>query len=393
MKKHGRKTAGVLCVLCTAALLAGCAGTGTGATQGDTSVQASSDAATVAESTAPEAATVEESAAPAEVPAENSVTDVMPAYAREEYTLVRNARDGKTVCYFGERTEELPGEEQEPFYANTTNGTVIRTSESAYRFKNGEITDLHISPNEFIAASPEADNILFFEAAQSPSPEVKGYGAAYLLRGEDRIPLFEADGSKLMVSGSWSPNGAYYIYSLYDTKEERYAVMLFDGSASEEITSDTSFFPVIKVSNDGHTAYFRSSGDAGSGEAELYSISDGEIRTLGPVLLSGYIFSYDGTDMIWQDNTGWKLSVAGNAPLALKGEYTYIAPVNTITQTHVQTVGADTFLNTFYYDPAAASVYRINAAGEAELCLERVSADYMLAEDAKTFLYISDGSL
>ncbi|MBQ6903417.1 MAG: hypothetical protein IJQ26_02750, partial [Lachnospiraceae bacterium] len=87
------------------------------------------------------------------------------------------------------------------------------------------------------------------------------------------------------------------------------------------------------------------------------------------------------------------LSVAGNAPLALKGEYTYIAPVNTITQTHVQTVGADTFLNTFYYDPAAASVYRINAAGEAELCLERVSADYMLAEDAKTFLYISDGSL
>ena len=51
--------------------------------------------------------------------------------------------------------------------------------------------------------------------------------------------------------------------------------MLFDGSASEEITSDTSFFPVIKVSNDGHTAYLRSSGEAGSGEAELYSIPKG----------------------------------------------------------------------------------------------------------------------
>lgn len=65
-------------------------------------------------------------------------------------------------------------------------------------------------------ASPEADNILFFEAAQNASQEVKGYSAAYLLRGEDRIPLFEADGSKLMVSGSWSPNGSIHQYFTLD---------------------------------------------------------------------------------------------------------------------------------------------------------------------------------
>ncbi|MBQ9512550.1 MAG: hypothetical protein IJR58_05105 [Lachnospiraceae bacterium] len=392
MKKGVRRLLFVLCFLLLAASVSGCGS------------DSNKKEETVAESEKKERKNKRENKKKQEVKeaekeesatedAEETTALTLPTYAKNEYTLVRNSYDGKVFCYFEDKMAELPGEETQAYWASTTNGTVFRTQEATYLFKDGEIIDIGVSPDAYLVNSPNSDSFLLFSAPEELPDGYNGYSEVSLYQETGQTALFEPDGNKYMISGSWSMDGSLYIYTLYDTTDETYTICLFDGSSSEEIASYDEFVSVLKVSNDGQTAYLRTNTNPATGKEMLYSVTNGTINTLGPMIVDDIFFSYDGADLIFTDGDDRKLSIAGGMPVTLKGEYSYIAPSGTITLTHVKTVGASTFIHSMYYDETSKTVYRINASGEPEVLLEKVSADYLLAEDATTFLYISEGSL
>ena len=117
-----RKIVFLLCALLAAGSLNGCAGGERPATE------PAGQEAPEAENTGEEAEQAEQTDKAEETPAADQTEETAaftgPDYARNRHTLIRNAYDGKTFCYFGDRVVELPGETQDAFHAGMTNGTV-----------------------------------------------------------------------------------------------------------------------------------------------------------------------------------------------------------------------------------------------------------------------------
>ena len=319
---------------------------------------------------------------------ESAVLEV-PAYDAAGTVMVRNSYDGKTVCYYGGERYEMEGEEESKFYFRAIDATTIETTQGWYLFRDGQVTKIDTTESETVASSRDADSVMIYSNPVE-GVDYTAFHEAFFIEGDRRIPLPACGEQYILYSGTFSPNGSYYLYSLADTKSKECILYLHDGTESKEITRGNEAIAAILISDDGQTIYYRTKGE--DLVEKLHSVTPDGTTHLGTYNgAQQFTANRDATQLIYHDGDAWCLSIDGKEPVTLRGEYHYIQPAGTVFSRRY--AGTDSFIHTLYYDDKAGTVCRINAAGEAEIVMRNVQGDHVLSFDGRTLLYQQDGVL